>query len=366
MSNKIIKILHTEWSGGWGGQEIRILSEMAGLKSRGYWVGLAAASHTPIFKKAKELGYPVFALGFKGNLDLKTFLGLVKIIRAEKIDLVNTHSGKDTWVGGLAAKFCGAKFIRTRHLSYRTKKISLIHKLADHIVTTGEATRQSMIKNKLASPENISTIPTRPDENIFNPDLYDKASIKKSLGLSEETVIIGIVAFLRRMKRIDLFLDLAVLIKKNIKNKKIKFMIVGDGPLQEQIKIWIQEKNLEQDVLCMGYQEHPESLMACFDIGLLTSDMGEATPQALSQYLMMGLPVMVTDICHIENMRDSLSYQLVPINNLNHWVLTLEKLLDHLPQAQEAARKLRSYVIENYSSKIMLDKMEEIFQKLLK
>ncbi|MGL5986250.1 MAG: hypothetical protein ACRCZ5_05165 [Burkholderiales bacterium] len=34
--NKKLTILHTESSCGWGGQEIRILTEMAGMNARGH------------------------------------------------------------------------------------------------------------------------------------------------------------------------------------------------------------------------------------------------------------------------------------------------------------------------------------------
>lgn len=364
----MIKILHTEWSGGWGGQEIRILSEMAGLKSRGYWVGLAAASHTPIYQKAREMGFPVFALGFRGNLDVKTLWGLMRIIRAEKINLVNTHSGKDTWVGGLAAKFCGAKFIRTRHLSYQTKKSSWIHKLADHIVTTGEAARQGMIQNKLVMPDNITTVPTRPDGEIFNPALFNKSKIKLSLGLDEEVILIGILAFLRRMKRIDIFLELASQIKNNFKykNKKIKFLIIGDGPLREEVLKWIQEKDLEQEVVFLGYQEHPEKYMAVLDIGVLTSDVGEATPQSLTQYLMMGLPVLMTEICCIPDMPNISSCQIVPINNLTAMLNKIDLFLSDLDFYQAEAKKFRAYALEHYSATVMLDQMEAVIQKVLR
>ena len=361
-----IKILHTEWSGGWGGQELRILSEMEGLRARGYWVGLAAAPHTPIYKKMKSLGFPVFALGFKGNLDFKTFMGLIKIIRAEKINIVNTHSGKDTYVGGLAAKFCGVKFIRTRHLSYAIKKTSFINKLADHIVTTGEPTRQSMIQKQNIHPDKITSIPSRPDENLFNPENYKKSEIREFLGISKDELVIGIVAFFRRMKRLDNFIEMASLLKTRNKNLKLKFVLVGDGPFRAELEALIKEKNLDQEVLLVGHQENPAKFMAAFDIGVLSSDSGEATPQVLMQYLMMGLPIMATEICHIEGMPSSSAYQLVPVNNILVWTETLEKLLKDFSAVQDETKKLRAYMLAQHSLKIMLDQMEKIILGLVK
>ena len=136
MNNKnIIRVLHTEWSDGWGGQEIRIINEMIALREKKIEVFLACRDHSTIKQKALQNNIKVFILPFRGNIDLITLFHLKKIIKQYSINIVNTHSGKDTWVGGLAAKLAGIKFIRTRHLSNRINpsRLNFINELADYI-----------------------------------------------------------------------------------------------------------------------------------------------------------------------------------------------------------------------------------------
>ena len=57
-----VRILHTESSLGWGGQEIRILTEAAGMRRRGHDVRLAAPRKAPIFDEAERFSVPVIAL----------------------------------------------------------------------------------------------------------------------------------------------------------------------------------------------------------------------------------------------------------------------------------------------------------------
>jgi len=57
--NKIIRVLHTEWSDGWGGQEIRIISEMLSMRNRGVEVFLACRKNSTIKHKALENKIPV-------------------------------------------------------------------------------------------------------------------------------------------------------------------------------------------------------------------------------------------------------------------------------------------------------------------
>jgi len=68
--------LHTEWSNGWGGQEIRIINEMLAVREQGIEVFLACRENATIHHKALEHQIPVFILPFKGNTDLKTLFAL--------------------------------------------------------------------------------------------------------------------------------------------------------------------------------------------------------------------------------------------------------------------------------------------------
>jgi len=57
-----MRILHTEASCGWGGQEIRILSEAGGLIERGHQVAIACPPHAPIARAAREQGIELLAM----------------------------------------------------------------------------------------------------------------------------------------------------------------------------------------------------------------------------------------------------------------------------------------------------------------
>lgn len=53
-----MRILHTEWSGGFGGQEIRILNEMQEMRRRGCHLALATKEDARILPKAKNMVLP--------------------------------------------------------------------------------------------------------------------------------------------------------------------------------------------------------------------------------------------------------------------------------------------------------------------
>ena len=351
-----MKVLHTEWSDGWGGQEIRIINEMLGVREKGVEVFLACKEDSIIKQKALENNIKVFTLPFRGNVDFKTMLGLRKIIKQEKIDIVNTHSGKDTWVGGIAAKLSGAKFIRTRHLSNRikTSKLNFINELADFIITTGESVREDMIKFNRIEPNKIVSIPTGIDCEIFNSDKYDKIQSRELLGISKDKFVIGILAVLRGFKRHDFFLDIAD------KFREFEFVIAGDGPKKESILKKIKELNLT-NVKLLGHIDKAPEFLKALDIQLLTSDEKEGVPQNVIQGLMMECDIISSDVGSVRDLYKDNNFIIVKPLDLDAYVTNIKKLKNK----EIVLNKDRDYIVKNFSKKAMVNKVLDVYKKVL-
>ena len=142
-------ILHTEWSSGWGGQEMRIVAEAAAFRDRGYSMTMACQPDSQIFRRAQEAGIPVIAFPMKKGLRISTVLRARRLLREHAFDIVHTHSSVDGWNFGLAARLAGVPVVRSRHLSTPIRQSwssSLVYmKLADRVITSGAAIRQAMI-----------------------------------------------------------------------------------------------------------------------------------------------------------------------------------------------------------------------------
>lgn len=357
----MIKVLHTEWSDGWGGQEIRIINEMLAVREKGVEVFLACRHHAMIKQKAIEHNIKVFILPFRGNFDFSTILALKKIMKKYSIDIVNTHSGKDTWVGGIAAKLARVKFIRTRHLSnpISPSKLNFINEVADFIITTGESVKENMIKYNRIKPEKIISIPTGIDENIFNPTLYSKKRERNNLNIQEHEIAIGIIAVIRAFKRHDLFIEAAEVLSK--KHNNLKFFIAGDGPRKEKMETTVKEKKLQNDIIFLGHVKHPEKILAALDIFVLTSDSKEGVPQSIMQALFMNKKVVATDAGSTKDLHKDNNFLLIEPNNLRAIVKNIEILINNSSQYTN----YRDFMITKFSKKIMTDNIIKVYKKIL-
>ena len=208
---KPLSIVHTENSCGWGGQEIRILTEARGFLDRGHRITLVAPAQAPIADAGQRMGVPVVRLDIRRKRPAN-LLALRRWLAGQRgqIDVLNTHSSTDSWLGALAcATLAGAPpLVRTRHVSttIRNRPTTrwLYRRATAHIVTTGEALRNQLARDNGVPLERMTSIPTGIDLARFVPG--DAIAARARLGLPPRPTI-GIVATLRDWKGHDMLFE---------------------------------------------------------------------------------------------------------------------------------------------------------------
>ena len=364
---KTIKVLHTEWSDGWGGQEIRIINEMIAVREQGVEVFLACTNHAQIKQKALDNGIKVFILPFRGNADFKTLFGIKKIIQENQIDIVNTHSGKDTWVGGLAAKLAGIKFIRTRHLSnpIKSSRSNFINELADFIFTTGEGVRIDMITNNRINPEKIQSIPTGIDADIYDLNNFARQACRDLFQFQNGQIVIGIIAVLRQFKRHDRFLNMARNIIDNNPDKDIHFVMAGDGPQRENLSNMIIDLDLQSHVSILGHVSNVPELLQALDVFVLTSDSGEGVPQSVMQALLINTAVVSTNAGSTKDLYHKDNFILIDKDSQKELNEACNKLINNQDLCDQYASNSRNYVLDNFSKVRMTEKIMKVYSNLM-
>lgn len=355
-----MRILHTEASMGWGGQELRIYQEALGMKKRGHWVGLAASPQSQIFKHVQEAGLPVFPLPLERR-NFNAIWQLLSLIKKENISILNTHSSWDSWVGGIV-KLIYPKFrlIRTRHLSTPIGKTPLswliYNILPDAVITTGEAIREKMIDYNRFNPHKIVSIPTGIDLKRFNPYRVKPA-------FKEDGFLIGMISVLRSWKGHKYFISAAPEILKQI--PEAKFYIVGDGPQKENIKRQIKEIGLEDKIFMLGHRTDIPEILAALDVIVHPSTGHEGVPQTILQALAMAKPVVASHVGGIpEVIEDQKTGILIPPCDVKAIANAVIKIFKNPALSKKLGENGRVLVKRHYSFEAMLDKIEEVYARI--
>ena len=364
------KILHTEASEGWGGQEIRVLLEMEGLMKRGHHLFLAATPRSQILKEAKGRGISVTSVPMNRLRWPASCLALYQLIQRERIDIIHTHSSADSWIASAAASFPGKRslLVRSRHIatpiSDKWTSRLLYNRLPDGIITTSEAIKTDMVRKNRFDPKKIISIPTGIDLSRFDPERHG-SGLREAWDVPPSTTVIGTVGVLRSWKGHSFFIQAAEQVLQ--KRSNVLFFIVGEGPGRPYLEKEIKERQLTDKVRLTGHCAEVEQAFAALDLFVLASTGNEGVPQAVLQALAMKKPVISTQIGGItEVVKMGETGRLVPPKNP---AALAEQIVLHLDQPDlgktmaEAGRRL---VEKNYHLQGMLDRVEDFYNQLFR
>jgi len=360
-----LRILHTESSLGWGGQEIRVLTEARGVARLGNAVTLAAPAESCIFGEAKSYGVEALAVPI-GRKSIGGLLAMTALLRRRDFDVINTHSSTDSWLAALATLSLrrAPPIVRTRHISaplHRNLATRWLYRSScERIVTTGEQLRLQMIEETGADPGRVVSIPTGIDLARFRPGEVREA--RASLGLDPEGAIVGIVATLRSWKgHRYLFEAFAALA-----DKSARLVVVGDGPQREALEALAGELGIAARVRFAGNQSDVVPWMQAFDVFCLPSYANEGVPQALMQAMACRLPVITTPIGSIgEIVTDGETGRMVKPEDARALGAALAELLGDAALRSRLARNARDSALQRFSEERMVERMLDLFRSVV-
>lgn len=361
-----LRILHTEWSLGWGGQEIRILGETQELIRLGHMAEIAAQPHGQLFKKAQDSGITVHPVRMHKGLALGALWRLIRIIQKRQVHIVHTHSSVDARLGGLAGRITRRAIVRSRHLSTPIKASwpswFLYMRLADHVITSGESIRQAMINTNNMAPEKITSIPAGIDTERFYPRPLD-ATLCQELGISKAHFVVGIVAVLRSWKGHRSLFEGIALYKE--KNPNVRLLVLGDGPTRENLEQLRRELELEQHILMLGHIADTPRYYSIMDCVILNSYSNEATSQTLPQAMLMGKPVIGTNIGSIpEVVIDGKTGILIPPKSPEKISSSLDYLHQNPNIRHQLAEKGSLHALDHFTKTRMIRSTTDIYDKV--
>jgi len=356
-----MNIVHTESSLGWGGQEIRILTEAAGMMRRGHAVTLLCPPQAKIYAEAVLRGVPVTGLPM-ARKNIQGIYAIYSWLAKNPADVVNTHSSTDSWLTAIACLILKhpPPMIRTRHISAAVPDNAttrwLYGKATNHVVTTGEKLREQLIRDNGYSPHHVTSVPTGIDLDHFAPG--DKMRARDAIGLARDKTIIGIVATLRSWKGHRYLMEAFA----RLSDKNVQLLIVGDGPQREALQRLIAELGLDGRVIMAGNQRDVLPWMQAMDIFVLPSYANEGVPQALVQAMLCGLPVVTTSVGAIgEAVQHERTGLIVEARNVTQLTQALQQLLHNARFCDELGRAARTHAREKFNLMAMLIRMETLF-----
>ncbi len=357
-------VLHTESSKGWGGQENRTLQEAHGLKKFGVRVLILCQPGSLLGQKALDQGIDVRTLRMGKSYDVFAIRSIANLIKAEGITVINTHSGKDSFLAAVAGRLSEKKpvIVRTRHLALPITSKMSYRFLPHRIVTVSEYVRHYLI-GKGISAEKIISVPTGIDPERFNPQKIS-GTLKEELGLAKEVPVVGTIAILRIKKGHHVLLESIPRILEEV--PEAVFVFAGDGPQRDNISHRIRALGLTRQVFMPGMRTDIPNILKSIDIFVLPT-LQEALGTSFIEAMAMEKPVIGTNVGGVsEVIKDGVNGYLVRPDDPRMLADATITMLRDPKRAAAMGVEGRKAVLENFTVTGMCEKMFSLYSSLLK
>lgn len=233
---------------------------------------------------------------------LRSFLLLAALLRRLRPDVVYALQGVITYIGPAAARMAGVRTVVVgqrnmghdnagKPLRRRLRKFIYIH-LVDGIIVNADMIRQTLERHAAIPGGRIrvvrNPVESEPAADGAAPPGEDTAAVPRS---AEEWVTI--VARLDRIKNHACFLRAAVRVAE--RRARARFLVVGRGPLEAELRELTARINLAERVAFLGHRDDVRQIVRKSSLVVLTS-RDEGLPNCLLEALCEGTPVVATRV----------------------------------------------------------------------
>ena len=317
-----------------------------------------------------EEGGVVVCLAAKNNIEILLRAGkIIDYVKKHNIQLIHCHLPWAGIVGRLVGKIRNVPVVYTEHntwehyhkLTYHLNKLSFPnqHKVIAVSKDVENSIKANYKKNRPQIEVILNGINTEKFSNIVSVD----RDIRKELKIHPETIVIGIVCVFRAQKRLHIWLEIAQQLLK--KHPGCTFLIVGDGPLKDQIHETARKLQIENHVHFAGLQSEIRPYLKAFNVFMMSSEF-EGLPIALLEAMSMGCMPACTAAGGIpELITDGQNGLLVPSTEPLGLIEKLEPYLKNPGNIKLRGQASRETVVKRFSLQKMVDKLENIYENAL-
>lgn len=359
MERKKILIIHSSLAGG--GAEKVLIDILKNFDYATYDVTLFLLKRTGVYLQSipsdvnvmKE-GIPVFPRWCNKVMILTNLYGICLKSRVRKIFKNYRYDTIISFMEGPAAK-CHSYLINkaSRNVSWIHTNLKVNHWSRMFFPLYGEEKRFYKRINEIII---VSGEAKEAFNNIFHLNkgsvicnLIDRKAINiraAELLPQKSKFTICNVGRLISSKRQDKIIDIALILRES--GYDVDFWIIGQGELKDKLVKMAKQKNVEDMIHFLGFQENPYSYINASDLFLLVSD-NEGFSLVVAEALCLGKPVISTNITGPTEQLENGKYGILTSFDVNEIAEVIKKLIDNPSLLQDYAKKA------NYRGKALFD-----------
>ncbi len=367
-----IKTLHLISSGGFFGAEQVILTLAACNKNSGQIIGAINNqynSHLEIIDESKKKELNTIIFEAQGRFNFSTVREVLNFVKKNQIKIIHTHNYKANFIGFWVTLLSPIKWVSTIHgwanidtkLRWYEFLDGIILRFTNKLICVSQSNYNALLHKRYAK-ERLAVISNGINLNDYfktNPDAY----LKESLGIQSNDLVIAIVGRLSPEKGHSILIKAFNKIAMSYPN--MKCLIIGDGPLRNDIEKHINDLKLNSRIIFTGIRKDMPPIYNICNI-LINSSYTEGLPLTILEAMACSVAVIATDVGAVSQViEDQINGLLIKPGDWNLLAEKISFLLDdpskRLQLAQEGEKKVRN----SYSAEAMYSQYQKIYREIV-
>ncbi|MCG3201806.1 MAG: D-inositol-3-phosphate glycosyltransferase [Gammaproteobacteria bacterium] len=315
--------------------------------------------------------YNVDIVSFYRPVSFARILRLASFLRRERIDILQIHFRDSNIVGTIAAKVARVPIVlATRrnagywHNALELGLLKLLNPGASLFVVNSQAVKRHV--------HDVEGIPEEKIELIYNGVVLDafrtddasmRGEVRTELGIPASSPVVILVANLRPVKAIDVFLDSIRVVATD--HPEAHVVIVGEGPERQKLQGMARSLGLSKSVHFLGSRTDVPRLLKASDVGVLSSS-SEGLSNAIIEYMAAGLPVVCTAVGgNPELVTDDVNGYAVPVGDSEAMAAAIKKLLADPVRARGLGLRGRTIADELFDASMCVARTQSLYERLM-
>lgn len=369
-----MKVLYSCLSKSWGGMEMITLTFIKELLKRNISVELLCLKESRIHIEACTSGIITHPVKASGYIHPFTIMRVAYLIRKGKYNLIHTQASKDLWILVPALKLVKlpVPLFLTKQVGSLIVKKDLLHKYLYNRVTRAFAISRVIKKNLVyttpLTENKIELVFNGIDTDKFNPEKADKRKVRKEFSVTDDELLIGMLARFSPGKGHEEFLTAAKTLTEKFNN--LKFIIVGEASRGEDeyansIKKLSEELKLS-NIIFSGFRSDTVDVLSAMDIFVFPSH-AEAFGIALAEAHSMALPSVCSNSDGVLDIAvDGQTALLFETKNSYDLAAKLERLITDPQLRKQLGTNARKRAVELFDLNVIMNKTIELYNNSLR
>jgi glycosyltransferase involved in cell wall biosynthesis len=318
---------------------------------------------------AQEFGVPVWCVGKRPGLHYDTYAHLRALLARLGPDVVHTHQvGALFYAGPAARRRHMPLVVHTEHGKHcgggwRMRMLERVcGAWVQRFFCVSEDIAADLRGYHVVAPSKVGVIANGIDTATFARPT-DAAGLRRELGIPAAASVLGTVGRLSEIKRQDRLLRAFAELRQTFPDAHL--VLVGDGPLRDDLRQLAGQLKLETCVHFTGSQLQPERYLHLMDVFALTS-RSEGMPVSVLEAWAAGRPVVASRVGGLPEMvRAGETGLLYEQDDQAALVAALARLLSDTALARRLGEAGRQYVEGRFTLRHMFAEYERHYRELL-